>query len=90
MSDEFTVEKRGKRIRGKEHAIRKQTAIAKAYGLEIKEPHRYEKHHLLNCGNPKCIMCGNPRKVWKELTLQERRSNDIMRESLEVENGERN
>jgi len=27
----------------------------------------------LNCGNPKCIMCANPRKTFEELTIQEQR-----------------
>jgi hypothetical protein len=27
----------------------------------------------MNCGNPNCVMCGNPRKVFKEPTQQEKR-----------------
>jgi hypothetical protein len=27
----------------------------------------------MNCGNPNCHMCGNPRKIWKEKTIQEKR-----------------
>ena len=27
----------------------------------------------MNCGNPKCFMCSNPRKTFKELTQQEKR-----------------
>ena len=27
----------------------------------------------MNCGNTKCVMCGNPRKTFKELTQQEKR-----------------
>jgi hypothetical protein len=27
----------------------------------------------MNCGNPKCVMCSNPRKTLKELTQQEKR-----------------
>ncbi len=33
----------------------------------------FAKHHAVNCGNPKCIMCANPRKTFKELTAQEKR-----------------
>jgi hypothetical protein len=36
------------------------------------QPHRFAKHHVLNCGNPKCIMCDNPRHVWGEKTMQEK------------------
>lgn len=71
MSNEQDKEKRGKRILGDEHAIRKQVSIAKAHGVPIEEPHRYAKHHALNCGNPKCSLCANPRKLRKEKTLQE-------------------
>jgi hypothetical protein len=73
MSNEIDKEKRGKRILGDEHAIRKQMKIAKAAGVPIEEPHRYVKHHALNCGDPKCIMCSNPRKTFKEKTIQEKR-----------------
>lgn len=73
MSNEIDKEKRGKRILGNEHAIRKQVNIAKAYGMTVEEAHRYVKHHALNCGDPKCIMCSNPRKTFKEKTIQEKR-----------------
>jgi hypothetical protein len=56
-----------------EAAVKKQTQIAKAYGVPVKEPHKFAKHHAMNCGNPKCIMCGNPRKTFKQLTIQEKR-----------------
>jgi hypothetical protein len=27
----------------------------------------------MDCGNPECALCGNPRKTHKELTAQEQR-----------------
>ena len=60
-------------------AIARQVKIAKQHGLGfsdkvIKEPHRHAKHHVMNCGNPKCFLCGNPRKNHKDkLTTQEKR-----------------
>jgi hypothetical protein len=27
----------------------------------------------MDCGNPKCMMCGNPRKTFKEVTHQEKK-----------------
>jgi len=39
----------------------------------VKEPHKFAKHHAMDCGTPGCMMCGNPRKVWKEETIQEKR-----------------
>jgi len=59
--------------------IARQVKIAKAHGLTnrdkvIKEPHRLAKHHTMDCGNPKCYLCGNPRKTHKDkLTAQEKR-----------------
>ena len=60
-------------------AIARQVRIAKQHGLQfndrvIKQPHRLAKHHTMDCGNPKCFMCGNPRKSHKDkLTTQEKR-----------------
>ena len=51
--------------------IARQVKIAKAHGLTnrdkaIREPHRLAKHHTMDCGNPKCYLCGNPRKTHKD------------------------
>lgn len=60
-------------------AIARQVRIAKQHGLQfndevIKQPHRLAKHHTMDCGNPKCFLCGNPRKSHKDrLTAQEKR-----------------
>jgi hypothetical protein len=61
-------------------AIARQVKIAKAHGAFpsnhnlMKEKHRLAKHHALDCGNPHCYLCGNPRKTHKDkLTAQEKR-----------------
>ena len=60
-------------------AIARQVRIAKQHGLgfydkAIKEPHRLAKHHVMDCGNPQCPLCGNPRRTHKDtLTAQEKR-----------------
>jgi NADH:ubiquinone oxidoreductase subunit E len=51
--------------------VARQVKIAKAHGLgfydqAIKQPHRLAKHHVMDCGNPSCYLCGNPRKTHKE------------------------
>lgn len=66
-----------------EVAVKKQVRIAKQHGLGfndevIKEPHRLAKKHAMDCGDPGCMLCGNPRrnKMFKknvQLTTQERR-----------------
>jgi hypothetical protein len=73
MSTEEDKFKHSKRLQKDENAVKKQTKIAKQYGSNVEEPHKFAKHHAMNCGNPKCVMCGNPRKTFKELTQQEKR-----------------
>jgi hypothetical protein len=73
MSTEQDKFKRSKRLLKDENAIKKQTKIAKEFGIPVKEPHKFAKHHAMNCGNPKCYMCSNPRKVFNEPTQQEKR-----------------
>lgn len=72
MSNPDDKVKHSKRLLKDENAIKKQTKIAKAYGMEVKEPHRLSKHHALDCGNPKCVMCASPRKTFNEKTIQEK------------------
>ena len=69
--DQETKDKHSKRIQQKENHIRKQVKIAEAYGLPVTEPHKLAKKHSMNCGDPKCVMCGNPRKIFKERTIKE-------------------
>ena len=71
--DQEAKDKHSKRIHQKETYVKKQTKIAKSLGIQEKEPHRFAKHSPANCGNPKCIMCGNPRKIFKERTMQEKK-----------------
>jgi len=73
MGTEQEKFKKSKRLLKDENAVKKQTKIAKEFGVPITEPHKFAKHHAMNCGNPKCHMCGNPRKVFNELTQQEKR-----------------
>lgn len=71
--DEQAKVKHSKRIQQKENYVKKETKIAKQLGIEEKQPHRFAKHSPANCGNPKCVLCSNPRKTFKELTIQEQR-----------------
>jgi hypothetical protein len=72
MSDEQDKFKHSKRLLKDENAIKKQTKIAKQYGSNVEEPHRFAKHHAMNCGDPNCAICSNPRRIWKEKTIQEK------------------
>lgn len=73
MSHELDKEKHSKRLHQEEAAIARQVKIAKSKGMDVKEPHKLAKHHALDCGQPGCMLCGNPRKVFKEKTVQEKR-----------------
>ena len=79
MSNELAKFLNSQRRHRDETAVKKQVKIAKLNGLTdkdkaIKEPHRLAKHHVMDCGNPGCPLCGNPRKTHKDtLTAQEKR-----------------
>ncbi len=78
MSTAEERDRHGKRIQRTERAIQRQLKIAKqspSFNDKIvREPHRLAKHHAMDCGNPGCAMCGNPRHIHKDgLTVQEKR-----------------
>ena len=80
MANELAKYLNSRRRQKDENAVRKQTKIAKRHQMseyspgEVKQPHRFNKRHAMDCGNPKCFMCGNPRKTHKDkLTAQEKR-----------------
>ena len=80
MANELAKYLNSRRRHKDEVAIRKQLKIAKQHGIagyksrDEKQPHRLAKHHAMDCGNPKCYLCGNPRKTHKDkLTQQEKR-----------------
>jgi hypothetical protein len=63
-----------------EVAVKKQTRIARqsfrvgdSESKDLKNPHRFAKRHAFDCGRPQCMLCGNPRKISKEQTIQEQR-----------------
>ena len=62
-------------------AVSRQVKIARASHVPgetvsrvIRQPHRLAKRRAMDCGNPQCYLCGNPRKTHKDrLTQQEKR-----------------
>jgi hypothetical protein len=73
MSNEEDKFKHSRRLHKEQAAIDKQVKIAKSAGSDVSQPHRFAKHRAMNCGDPTCVMCSNPRKVFKEKTMQERK-----------------
>lgn len=69
--------KKQRRIKNDNKKIKKQTNIFKnKTGKNIKELGRLKKKHALSCSKPGCLLCSNPRKTLKELTIQERKFKD--------------
>jgi hypothetical protein len=77
MSSEDQKEKHSKRIHQKNSYIKKQVKIAKANHIPVEQPHMFAKHAVMDCGNPDCPVCSNPRKLYKEKTIQEKRFEQI-------------
>lgn len=74
MSNDYVKAQHSERIQQKETKLARKVRLAKEYHHEhaLKNPHKYHKTSLFNCGNAKCVMCGNPRKMFKEKTIQEK------------------
>lgn len=75
MANEYDKQKHGERFFQKVKKLVRKLKIAKDYGYEhvVKDGHKYHKKSIVSCGNPNCIMCMNPRKGFKEKTMQEKR-----------------
>lgn len=74
MSDDRA--KKATRIQRTKNAIKKQLRIAKQSIWHnpklLAQPHRMAKHHALDCGNPKCLVCSSE-KIFNKPTMQERK-----------------
>lgn len=79
MSNEIAKVIHSKRLQQKKNYVTRQTKIAKNYNIDVDEPHRLQDHAALNCGIPKCIYCSNPRKLFKEKTIQEKRFDQTLK-----------
>lgn len=62
MSSEQHKEQRSKRLHSRQTKAKRQVAIAKMHGVEVESAHVFDKRHAMNCGDPGCSLCGNPRK----------------------------
>ena len=70
------------------NAVKRQTGIAKMHGVAVSEPHKYVKHHAMDCGQSGCVLCGNRRRIFKERTIQElRQQQDVDRATDRHSNG---
>ena len=87
MSHEEERIKHSKRIFETDNAVKKQVKIAKEFGIVVDEPHKFAKHHAMNCGNPKCLLC-HSEKVFGHKTIQEQRfDQDVEHPRVKRSNG---
>ena len=88
MSDDQDKNKHNTRMHRAWRAVKKQLDIIKqrktflgaSKRIDEAQPHRLAKKHAMDCGQPGCALCGNPRhnkfhKGDDKLTIQERRNN---------------
>lgn len=78
MSQTTDKSTRSRRIQQKNRHIARQVRIRQAHKFpgvteKVDSQHRYHKTSGVTCGDSRCAMCGNPRKFFKELTMQEKR-----------------
>jgi len=75
MSTQEDKEKRSKRLHKDDAYMERQYKIAKSHGFPVKEDEKHRMHKLsgTTCGDSNCHMCGNPRKFFSELTVQEKK-----------------
>ena len=90
MSKDEDKIKHSKRLLKDENAIKKQVKIAKSHGMPVENTHGFAKHHVMDCGQPGCIVCGNRRKVWGEKTVQEQKFDKQYRADQRVNNDDGN
>ena len=64
---------RSERIHQKETYAVKQARIAKSHNFPAPVSKTHASTSATTCGDPRCVMCGNPRKHFKLHTIQERR-----------------
>lgn len=75
---------RGDRRARTARAIKRQLRLAKRFGLKL-VPGKFKKKHALDCGNPKCLICGNPRKLWKQIPIKEQITKEDTETAIEME-----
>ena len=98
MANTFAKFKNSQRRHKTDVAIARQVRIARSHGStfdqrNIRQTHRLAKHNAMDCGNPTCYLCGNPRKTHGKdrLTAQEKRLfQDLEQTRLRHSNGSQN
>lgn len=84
--DQQSKEKRSRRIAQKSKSIKAKIKLIKHMRpyMDTSSPHRYADVSPFNCGQSTCVMCGNPRKFYKEITIQEKSFRNIEKYQLDL------
>lgn len=68
-------DKRQERRYNAHRAVERQLHICTYYPLvSVVKSGKFRKGKALNCGRPRCKICGNPRRLWGRVTFQELRA----------------
>lgn len=84
MSNEIDKVKHSARRTKSFDKIVRQLKIARAHGLNVREPHRFAKHHSVDFADSIDLPRHQRRKLLKEKTIQEKRFLQIKIKDEEV------
>ncbi len=59
--------------------IQRQVAIARIHKFQEIVPGKFRKRSAMDCGNPKCGICGNSRRVRGTVTVNELRADEAFK-----------
>jgi len=67
--------KKSKRLQKDKAIIQTRVKVAKSHGMTkvIEQKNRLNKRHPLDCGKSNCGLCGSPRKLCGEKSIQEKK-----------------
>lgn len=74
---------RADRLSRTARAVKRQLRIAKLHKLTKLTAGKFKKRHAMDCGNSRCMVCGNPRKLWKTIPIKEQST----KEDIEMDIG---
>ena len=84
MSDQLTKERRTKRFHDswRRGIKRYKDVLNTNIWTPPKYTRQFEDRSWFTCGNSRCLLCANPRKIFSQLSLKERSDEEI----FELEN----
>lgn len=86
MSNLLDKIKRSKRFFQKSFTLATRLKTVRQINPEFvpEEPNKYAKAPLMRCSHSYCTLCGNPRRVFGQVTLKEKLFKDIEKYELDL------